>query len=193
MHVGHGNPRRSIDALERAGGVVGALVGAPLRAGLGPAGAVIVLTAPATLRVLLLMVGLGLRQVGRGCPSALGRPPGLGAADDAVGRSRPTPAPETVDLVAAELAGGPHDVGYGHALVAELDEEDELEEDELEEEEDEEEEEEYEDEADDEDDEDESEEQDDEEEEDEEEDDDDAAAASVEGEQLRSIFPPAIA
>ena len=65
MHVGHGNFHRSLDELERAGGAVGALVGAPLRAGLGPAGAVIVLVAVGALGVLL-MVGLGLRQVGHG-------------------------------------------------------------------------------------------------------------------------------
>src|SRR4029077_5505469 len=117
MHVSHGNPGRSIDALERAGGVVGARLGAPSRAGLGPAGAVIVLIAIGALGVLL-MVGTGLRQVGLGLT--------LGARF--VGRQGrallaiPTTAPETgtVDLVAAELAGDPQGGGYRDALVAEL-------------------------------------------------------------------------
>ncbi len=65
MHLGHGNFHRSLHNLEKAGGAIGALVGAPLRAGLGPAGAVIVLVALGALGVLL-MVGVGLRQVGHG-------------------------------------------------------------------------------------------------------------------------------
>src|SRR5262245_20740398 len=37
LHVGHGDFHRSLHELQRAGGAVGALVGAPLRSGLGPA------------------------------------------------------------------------------------------------------------------------------------------------------------
>ena len=111
MHVGHGNPRRSIDALERAGGVVGALVGAPLRAGLGPAGAVIVLIALGALGVLL-MVGTGLRQVGLGLTLGARFVGRQGRALLTMPTTAPETGPETVDLVAAELAGGPHDIGY---------------------------------------------------------------------------------
>ena len=188
MHVGHGNPPRSIDALERAGGVVGALVGAPLRAGLGPAGAVIVLIAIGALG-LLLMVGTGLRQVGQG----------VTLAARFVGRqarallAMPTIATETeseaVDLVAAELADDRHDAGEEESVVAELDEEDELEDEEEEEYEEESEEEGEDEEYEDEEYEDDGPEEE-EEDEDEEEEDDDAAAVSVEGEQLSIHLPP---
>ena len=50
----------------RGGGAVGAAVGAPLRAGLGTTGAVIVLVVLGLLGVLLL-VGTGLRQVAHAC------------------------------------------------------------------------------------------------------------------------------
>ncbi len=52
----------SLEPLKRAGGIVGAAIGAPLRAGLGNAGAVIVLVAIGTLGVLLV-VGTGIRQI----------------------------------------------------------------------------------------------------------------------------------
>ena len=134
MHVGKGNPHRSIAALKRAGGVVGLLVGAPLRAGLGPAGAVIVLIALGALGVLL-MVGTGLRQVGHGLTLGarfVGRQARRAADDAAVDRcsARTTPsrrdgrpdarpsAPTSEDSNAAGDAAG-------RVLVAELDEEDE--------------------------------------------------------------------
>ncbi len=52
----------ALEPLKRAGGVLGAAIGAPLRAGLGDAGAVIVLVAVGTLG-MLLVVGTGVRQV----------------------------------------------------------------------------------------------------------------------------------
>jgi DNA segregation ATPase FtsK/SpoIIIE, S-DNA-T family len=185
MHVGHGNPHRTIEALERAGGVVGALVGAPLRAGLGPAGAVIVLVAVGALGVLL-MVGTGLRQVGHAVT--------LGArfiARRASARlATPTASTETepVDLVAAELAEDPLEVWQEQGLVGDLDEQDGLEEYEDEDDEEEEEYEEAEEYEDEEEEADEEEEGDDEDEEEEE--DDDAAAASTAGEQLSIHLPP---
>ena len=54
MHIAHGNPHGSIDRLEHAGGVLGALSGAPLRAALGPAGAAIVLVAIGVFGLLLV-------------------------------------------------------------------------------------------------------------------------------------------
>src|SRR5262249_55784564 len=65
MHVGHHDRRWTLRTLQHAGGVVGVGVGAPLRAGLGSAGAVIVLLAVGLLGALLV-VGTGLRQVGHG-------------------------------------------------------------------------------------------------------------------------------
>src|SRR5207253_2415831 len=61
----------SLEPLKRAGGVIGAAIGAPLRAGLGDAGAVIVLVAVGTLGVLLV-VGTGVRQVAQS-PATGGR------------------------------------------------------------------------------------------------------------------------
>src|SRR6185437_15355028 len=52
----------SLEPLKRAGGVIGAAIGAPLHAGLGSAGAVIVLVAVGLLG-LLLVVGTGVRQL----------------------------------------------------------------------------------------------------------------------------------
>jgi S-DNA-T family DNA segregation ATPase FtsK/SpoIIIE len=52
----------SLEPLRHAGGLVGAMVGAPLRAGLGDAGAAIVLVAVGALG-LLLVVGTGIRQI----------------------------------------------------------------------------------------------------------------------------------
>jgi S-DNA-T family DNA segregation ATPase FtsK/SpoIIIE len=52
----------SLEPLRRAGGLVGAAIGAPLRAGLGSAGAAIVLVAVGALG-MLLVVGTGVRQV----------------------------------------------------------------------------------------------------------------------------------
>ncbi len=52
----------SLEPLRKAGGLVGAAIGAPLRAGLGNAGGAIVLVAVGALG-LLLVLGTGLRQV----------------------------------------------------------------------------------------------------------------------------------
>ena len=106
MHVGHGNFHRSLDELERAGGAVGALVGAPLRAGLGPAGAVIVLVAVGALGVLAhgrhsacarsgTASHIAARFVGRHASTL------LTMRDD----RDPRPTTSTSDLVAAEHAG----------------------------------------------------------------------------------------
>ena len=57
------------EALKHAGGLVGAAIGAPLRAGLGTAGAAIVLVA-AGLLGLLLVVGTGVRQMAGTASSA---------------------------------------------------------------------------------------------------------------------------
>src|ERR1700722_8521676 len=65
MHIAHGDAHGSIVKLEHAGGVIGAAVGQPLRAALGPAGATIVLIAVGMLG-LLLVVGTGLRQIAEG-------------------------------------------------------------------------------------------------------------------------------
>jgi S-DNA-T family DNA segregation ATPase FtsK/SpoIIIE len=110
--------RDSDTALYRAGGAIGAGVGAPLRALLGTTGAVIVLVAVGALG-LLLVVGTGIRQVGttiRATAQYLGRhlrtffsmaPP---AADDAPASS---PARAVlfdaydVDLVAEEARAEP--------------------------------------------------------------------------------------
>jgi S-DNA-T family DNA segregation ATPase FtsK/SpoIIIE len=178
MHVGHGNFHRSLDELERAGGVVGALVGAPLRAGLGPAGAVLVLVAVGALGVLL-MVGLGLRQVGHGITLGARFVGRHASALLTMQSSDPETDDETVDLVAAEHAGEAGVEWPERALVADLaleDEEEEEEDDEeYEDEEYEAEDEEYEAE---------------EEEDDEEGEEDEAAAASTAAEQLSIHLPP---
>jgi DNA segregation ATPase FtsK/SpoIIIE, S-DNA-T family len=192
MHVAHGDPHWSVRALEHSGGAVGAAVGTPLRAGLGAAGAVIVLIAVGALG-LLLAVGTGLRQVGQGLSLGarfVGRHAGalltMPARDetDVVDDAGPN-----LDLAGAERAEA------GGALVAELaddteeyEEEAEYEEDDEEyEEEEEDEEEEYEEVAEDE----EYEEEEDEAEEDEEADDGEVAiAASTAGEQLSIHLPP---
>ena len=187
MHLGHGSPHGSISRLEHAGGVVGAVAGGPLRAGLGPVGAVIVLVAVGMLGSLLV-VGAGLRQLvsgvtvaaqfaGRQVSALMTMPPGVTETGD--------PA-ANVDLVAAEAADG-------HVLVAELEDDEEEYEEEEEEEEYEEEEEEEEGEYD------EDEEYEDEEEEEGEEEDDEIAASDededaddvpVEPEQLEIHLPP---
>ena len=59
---GHDAPTASLEPLKHAGGVIGAAIGAPLRAGLGSAGAVIVLVAIGALG-MLLVVGTGVRQI----------------------------------------------------------------------------------------------------------------------------------
>ncbi|MDQ1467779.1 MAG: segregation ATPase FtsK/SpoIIIE, family, partial [Actinomycetota bacterium] len=176
LHVGHGNFHRSLHELERAGGAVGALVGTPLRAGLGPAGAVIVLVALGALGVLL-MVGVGLRQVGHGVRIGA-RFVGHHAGALLTMRQDDQATEDELDLVAAEHAG---ETGAQspEVLVAELVEEDE-EEEEYEEEDDEEYEAEDEEYA--------EEEEGDEEEYEEEEEEDDAAAAEVE--QLSIHLPP---
>ena len=55
----------SLEPLKRAGGLLGAAIGAPLRAGLGNAGAAIILVAVGALGVLLV-VGTGVRQIAQG-------------------------------------------------------------------------------------------------------------------------------
>jgi S-DNA-T family DNA segregation ATPase FtsK/SpoIIIE len=63
FHLGRGrNPSGSLESLKHAGGIIGAAIGAPLRAGLGDAGAAIVLVALGALGILLV-VGTGVRQV----------------------------------------------------------------------------------------------------------------------------------
>ncbi|MDQ1382480.1 MAG: segregation ATPase FtsK/SpoIIIE, family, partial [Actinomycetota bacterium] len=63
FHLGRGRkPSGSLESLKHAGGIIGAAVGAPLRAGLGDAGAAIVLVALGGLGILLV-VGTGVRQV----------------------------------------------------------------------------------------------------------------------------------
>ena len=65
LHIGHGSPGGdSLDPLLEAGGLLGALFGAPLHAALGGIGAVIVLIAVGLLGALLVF-GAGLRQCGR--------------------------------------------------------------------------------------------------------------------------------
>jgi DNA segregation ATPase FtsK/SpoIIIE, S-DNA-T family len=138
MHIAHGNPHGSIDRLEHAGGVIGAAVGTPLRAALGPAGASIVLIAVGILG-LLLVIGTGLGQIAHGATVAacfvghharalMTMPPAMEETTNATDVD--------VDLTAA----APH----AAVLVAELDEEDEYEEEAEEEEYEEEDEEEYE-------------------------------------------------
>ena len=63
FHLGRAKTTAGVlEPLKRSGGVLGAAIGAPLRAGLGDAGAVIVLLAVGTLG-MLLVVGTGVRQV----------------------------------------------------------------------------------------------------------------------------------
>jgi DNA segregation ATPase FtsK/SpoIIIE, S-DNA-T family len=67
LHLAHGSPGGdALEPLQQAGGLIGALVGAPLHALLGGLGAVIVLVAMLLLGTLLV-VGAGLRQVARLC------------------------------------------------------------------------------------------------------------------------------
>src|SRR5258705_805191 len=67
MYVGHDDRRWTLHTLQHAGGVFGAAVGGPLRAGLGSAGAVIRLVSVGVLRVLL-GVGTRPRPGGPGLP-----------------------------------------------------------------------------------------------------------------------------
>ena len=140
MHIGHGNFHRSLHNLEKAGGAIGALVGAPLRAGLGPAGAVIVLVALGALGVLL-MVGVGLRQVGHGVSVGaryVGQHAGaLLTMRDAEPETDGEMEDESLDLVAAEHAEA-HTAWPEPAVVAELVDDEDEEEEEYEEEDDEE-------------------------------------------------------
>ncbi len=70
LHLGRSAPDdRSLHALEHAGGLVGAAVGAPLRALLGSPGAVIVLLAAGVLGGLLI-AGTGIRQIAHALASA---------------------------------------------------------------------------------------------------------------------------
>ncbi len=116
MHIAHGNPHGSIDRLEHAGGVIGALAGAPLRAALGPAGAAIVLAALLVFG-LLLIVGTGIRQLAVGVSAAarfVGRqarvlfemPPSTDDADET----------DEVEPIIDLTAGVPH----AEVLVAEV-------------------------------------------------------------------------
>ncbi len=141
MHLGRGSSGGRLEPLRDAGGLVGAIVGAPLRALVGYAGAVVVLLATATLGVLLV-VGAGIRQVihatgsaarfaGRHLQRLLTLPP---RPDDLVISSGPPPRlidqladDVDVDLVAAESEAGLPD--------AAVDDEDEYDENEDEEEE----------------------------------------------------------
>ncbi|GIU87341.1 MAG: hypothetical protein KatS3mg009_1856 [Acidimicrobiia bacterium] len=125
LHLAGGSPdTQRLAPLREAGGVLGALVGAPLRALLGPAGAVIVLVAAGLLGVLLV-AGTGLRQVVAGAVvaarwvaararSLLVLPsPALDDAPYAPDRPHryddlaPGAAGPVVDLVAAEAGAGP--------------------------------------------------------------------------------------
>jgi S-DNA-T family DNA segregation ATPase FtsK/SpoIIIE len=63
LHIGHGSPGGdALEPLQHAGGLLGALFGAPLHALLGGVGAVIVLVAVLVLGALLVF-GAGLKQV----------------------------------------------------------------------------------------------------------------------------------
>jgi S-DNA-T family DNA segregation ATPase FtsK/SpoIIIE len=63
FHLARGRMSTGVaEPLKNAGGLVGAAIGAPLRAGLGNAGAVIILVAVGALG-LLLVAGTGLRQI----------------------------------------------------------------------------------------------------------------------------------
>jgi S-DNA-T family DNA segregation ATPase FtsK/SpoIIIE len=63
FHLARGTtPAGRAEPLKNAGGLVGAAIGAPLRVGLGNAGAVIILVAVGALG-LLLVAGTGLRQI----------------------------------------------------------------------------------------------------------------------------------
>ena len=207
MHLA---PRRTrtdrSTALEHAGGVVGALVGAPLRAALGPAGAVIVLVA----------VGVFGAPARRRHRSAPGRGSASRRGARFVGRQagalmtmpRSTSSRATSRPATTRLAGRPRPERLGTprrrraSIVAELDEEDD-DEDEYEEEEEEEEYEEEDEEEEEEEgeyDEDEEYEEEDEEYEEEEEEDDDEVVAEdddergrrlgADGEQLAIHLPP---
>jgi S-DNA-T family DNA segregation ATPase FtsK/SpoIIIE len=70
LHIGGGGPSLdgSMDELRGAGGFAGAVVGGPLRAGLGALGAVIVLLA-ATVLGVLLAPGVGVRRAIHGIAS----------------------------------------------------------------------------------------------------------------------------
>jgi S-DNA-T family DNA segregation ATPase FtsK/SpoIIIE len=65
MHLARAKSHQSVWHLQHAGGVVGALSGAPLRSALGPAAAAIVLLAALAFGALLI-AGTGLRQIVRG-------------------------------------------------------------------------------------------------------------------------------
>jgi len=127
MYVSHDDRRWTLRTLQHAGGVLGAAVGAPLRAGLGPAGAVIVLGALGLLGVLLF-VGTGLRQVGHGLSlgaRVVGRKAGalvsLPRDEDAAAQvaDDEIASPADVDLRAWQQPE-PGDEAEGEELVAEL-------------------------------------------------------------------------
>ncbi len=72
FHLARGNTATgALEPLKTAGGVVGAAIGAPLRAGLGSAGAVIVLVAIGLLGILLV-VGTGVRQIAQSVATGFG-------------------------------------------------------------------------------------------------------------------------
>jgi DNA segregation ATPase FtsK/SpoIIIE, S-DNA-T family len=106
LHLGRSAPDdRSLHALEHAGGVLGAGVGAPLRALLGSPGAVIVLLAAGVLGCLLI-AGTGIRQIAHATATAA-RVVGRYSRELLTLRARPaddtTGAPQLYDQRADEL------------------------------------------------------------------------------------------
>jgi DNA segregation ATPase FtsK/SpoIIIE, S-DNA-T family len=164
FHLGRARtPTGSLEPLKRAGGLAGAAIGVPLRAGLGNTGAAIILVAVGTLG-MLLVIGTGVRQVaqavatggrfvGRHARSLLTLP--SERADDAAtpadAAANSTPAtcavlfdqldePPVIDLVAAEAEAEvveeeEEEEEYEYEDEAEGEEEEEYEEEEEEEEE----------------------------------------------------------
>ena len=189
MHLARAKPHGSIDDLRHAGGLMGALAGAPLRAALGPAGAVIVLIAIGAFGVLLI-AGTGLREITGGISHA-----GRYVGKQVAAALTMTPSVQTTDVSDVDVDLVAYDEPEDE-MAAELDEEDEYEyEDEEEEEEEYEEEEEEEGEYDEDDEYEEEEEEGEEEEEDEVivaelVDDDELVGVDAAGEQLEISLPP---
>jgi S-DNA-T family DNA segregation ATPase FtsK/SpoIIIE len=130
LHLAGGRPQPdALQPLRHAGGFFGAAVGAPLVALVGPAGAAVVLTATTVLGVLLVG-GIGLRQVGTGIGYGARGAHGAGVVVGRAARSlfelQPTgrverdddeAADADIDLVAAEAREAPYD--YDAAQAAE--------------------------------------------------------------------------
>jgi S-DNA-T family DNA segregation ATPase FtsK/SpoIIIE len=141
MHIAHGNPHGSIDRLERAGGLIGELAGAPLRAALGPAGAAIVLVAIGILG-LLLVVGTGIRQlvsavsvaarfVGRHAGALLVMPPSTDEGPDDIEPFLDLTADRFADqVIVAELGADDEEQAYEDDEYEAEDDDEEAEEDE---------------------------------------------------------------